>query len=125
MSVLSSKISPTSAEYQANARENLALVEDLRRRLRAVYQGGGPAARERHAKRGKLFVRDRVDLLLDPDTPFLEFSPLAANGLYSDAVPGAGLVTGIGMVEGREVVIVANDATVKGGAYYPITVKKH
>ncbi|HEY8282956.1 MAG TPA: carboxyl transferase domain-containing protein [Chloroflexota bacterium] len=125
MSVLSSKVGCTSAEFQANARENLALVEDLRRRLRAVHDGGGERARERHAKRGKLFVRDRVDLLLDPDTPFLEFSPLAANGQYDDAVPGAGIITGIGVVEGLEVVIVANDATVKGGTYYPITVKKH
>jgi len=125
VSVLSSTIGAAGAGYQANARENLALVDDLRCRLREAHEGGGPRARERHAGRGKLFVRDRVDLLLDPDTPFLEFSPLAANGLYGEAVPGAGIVTGIGVVEGREVVIVANDATVKGGAYYPITVKKH
>jgi len=125
LSVLSSTVGAAGADYQANARENLALVDDLRRLLRAVHEGGGPRARERHAGRGKIFVRDRVDLLLDPDTPFLEFSPLAAHGLYGDAVPGAGIVTGIGVVEGREVVIVANDATVKGGTYYPITVKKH
>ncbi len=125
MSALSSRARPDSAEFRTNAEANLALVEDLRTRLRSTALGGGRRARERHTARGKLLVRDRIDLLLDPDMPFLEFSALAANGMYDDAVPGAGIVTGIGTVAGRQVVIVANDATVKGGTYYPITVKKH
>ncbi len=101
------------------------LVDDLRRRLDVVRQGGSESARRKHTDRGKLLVRDRIDRLLDPGSPFLELSPLAATGMYDDAVPSAGIVTGIGRVSGRECVIVANDATVKGGTYYPITVKKH
>ncbi|MFA6576675.1 MAG: carboxyl transferase domain-containing protein [Nocardioides sp.] len=101
------------------------LVADLRQRLAAARLGGSEAARTKHTDRGKLLVRDRVDGLLDPGSPFLELSPLAATGMYDDAVPSAGVVTGIGRVSGRECVIVANDATVKGGTYYPITVKKH
>ncbi|MEO5662128.1 MAG: carboxyl transferase domain-containing protein [Nocardioides sp.] len=103
------------------------LVDDLRERLALVRRGGSEAARTKHTDRGKLLVRDRVDRLLDPGSPFLELSPLAATGMYGgdNAVPAAGVVTGIGRVEGREVVIVANDATVKGGTYYPMTVKKH
>ena len=107
------------------------LVEDLRERLARARQGGSEAARTKHTDRGKLLVRDRVDRLLDPGSPFLELSPLAATGMYGgdeaghDPVPSAGVVTGIGRVSGREVVVVANDATVKGGTYYPITVKKH
>ncbi len=101
------------------------LVQDLRDRLAEVRQGGSPLAREKHIARGKLLVRDRIDRLLDPGSPFLELSPLAATGMYDDAIPSAGIVTGIGRVSGRECVIVANDATVKGGTYYPITVKKH
>lgn len=106
------------------------LVDDLRARLALVRQGGSESARAKHTGRGKLLVRDRVDRLLDPGSPFLELSPLAATGMYGNAgqdnaVPAAGVVTGIGRVEGREVVIVANDATVKGGTYYPMTVKKH
>ncbi|QNN54951.1 carboxyl transferase domain-containing protein [Nocardioides mesophilus] len=102
-----------------------ALVGDLRERLAAVRLGGSPAARAKHLERGKLLARDRVDRLLDPGSPFLELSPLAATGMYDDAVPSAGIVTGIGRVSGRECVVVANDATVKGGTYYPVTVKKH
>jgi len=105
-----------------------ALVVELRERLAAVRQdgaGGSHAARTRHLERGKLLVRDRVDRLLDPGSPFLELSPLAATGMYDDAVPAAGMVTGVGRVSGRECVVVANDATVKGGTYYPMTVKKH
>ncbi len=98
---------------------------ELRARLEEVRRGGGEAARERHVGRGKMLVRDRVDRLLDPGSPFLELSPLAATGMHGDEVPAAGIVTGIGRVAGREVVVVANDATVKGGTYYPITVKKH
>jgi len=101
------------------------LVEELRDRLAVVRLGGSEAARARHTARGKLLVRDRVDRLLDPGSPFLELSPLAAHGMYDDEVPSAGIVTGIGRVQGRACVVVANDATVKGGTYYPITVKKH
>ncbi len=103
-------------------------VLELRERIAAVRgggAGGGDAAREKHTARGKLLVRDRVDRLLDPGSPFLELSTLAATGMYDDAVPSAGIVTGIGRVHGREVMVIANDATVKGGTYYPITVKKH
>ncbi|HET9830019.1 MAG TPA: carboxyl transferase domain-containing protein, partial [Nocardioidaceae bacterium] len=106
----------------------LALVKDLRGRLAAVRQdgaGGSRSARDRHLARGKLLARDRVDRLLDPGSPFLELSALAATGMYDDAVPSAGIVTGVGRVSGRECVVVANDATVKGGTYYPVTVKKH
>jgi 3-methylcrotonyl-CoA carboxylase beta subunit len=106
--------------------ESLAdLVDELRDRLAVVRRGGSDAARKKHTDRGKLLVRDRVDRLLDPGSPFLELSPLAATGLYDDAVPSAGIVTGVGRVSGRECVVVANDATVKGGTYYPMTVKKH
>jgi len=101
------------------------LVADLRDRLATARRGGSEAARRKHTDRGKLLVRDRVDRLLDPGSPFLELSPLAATGMYDDAVPSAGIVTGIGRISGRECVVVANDATVKGGTYYPITVKKH
>jgi len=105
--------------------EHLALVADLRARLAAAALGGPPKARERHVARGKLLPRDRVECLLDPGSPFLEIAPLAANGMYGDECPGAGLIAGIGRVAGRECMIVANDATVKGGTYYPVTVKKH
>ena len=108
------------------------LVDDLRARLARVRQGGSERARQKHTDRGKLLARDRVDRLLDPGSPFLELSPLAAFGMYAGgpggddyAVPSAGVVAGIGRVSGRECVIVANDATVKGGTYYPMTVKKH
>ena len=101
------------------------LSAELRERLAVVRQGGGEAARERHVKRGKLLPRERVDRLLDPGSPFLELSPLAAYELYDDPVPAAGIVTGIGRVAGTECMIVANDATVKGGTYFPMTVKKH
>ena len=101
------------------------LVAELRERSAKVRQGGGPAVVEKHLKRGKLFVRDRIERLLDPDTPFLEFSTLATWDMYDNDAPGAGMVTGIGRIADRECLIVANDATVKGGTYYPITVKKH
>ncbi len=110
----------------ATSPESLAdLVAELRERLATVRRGGSEASRERHIKRGKLLVRDRVDRLVDPGSPFLELSPLAAYGMYDDAVPSAGIVTGVGRVAGRDCVVVANDATVKGGTYYPMTVKKH
>ena len=101
------------------------LVDELRERLAVIRQGGSDSARAKHTARGKLLVRDRVDRLLDPGSPFLELSALAAYGMYDDAVPAAGIVTGIGQVSGRQCVVVANDATVKGGTYYPMTVKKH
>src|SRR5512135_288246 len=120
-----SVIDVSSPEYQQNCDYHAALAEELRQRLAQVRQGGGLKYRQQHEARGKLFVRQRIDRLLDPGSPFLELSPLAAWGMYDDDAPGAGLVTGIGRVSGREVVIVANDATVKGGTYYPLTVKKH
>ncbi|GLZ51018.1 carboxyl transferase domain-containing protein [Actinomycetospora sp. NBRC 106378] len=101
------------------------LVDDLRAKLAAVRLGGPERSRARHVERGKLLPRDRVDALLDPSSPFLELSPLAAHGMYDDAAPGAGIITGVGRVSGRTCVVVANDATVKGGTYYPMTVKKH
>ena len=125
MTVLASAANPGSAEFADNERANLALIDDLREQTARAATGGGERARERHVGRGKLLPRERVDRLLDPGAPFLELSPLAAHGLYDDEAPGAGIITGIGRVSGRECVIVANDATVKGGTYYPITVKKH
>lgn len=125
MSIIHSHIDPHSADFAANAAYHRELAAELRAHLTAVARGGSDEARERHVARGKLLVRDRIATLLDPGTAFLEFSPLAAHEVYPDAVPGAGMITGIGRVAGREVVIVANDATVKGGTYYPLTVKKH
>jgi 3-methylcrotonyl-CoA carboxylase beta subunit len=111
--------------FAANATAHRALLDELREQLLRARAGGGPLAAERHVARGKLLPRERVEGLLDRGSPFLELSPLAAHGLYDGAAPGAGIVTGIGRVCGREVAIVANDATVKGGAYFPMTVKKH
>jgi 3-methylcrotonyl-CoA carboxylase beta subunit len=125
VTTLRSAANPGSEEFRANIAAHEALLADLRAQLRGVALGGGERARERHVSRGKLLPRDRVDRLLDPGAPFLELSPLAAHGLYDGAAPGAGIITGVGRVRGRECVIVANDATVKGGTYYPITVKKH
>src|SRR5437762_4570832 len=101
------------------------LVAELRSKLDVVKKGGGEAAVKRHKERAKMFVRERIDAVIDPGTPFLEFSALAANGMYDNDAPCAGLVTGIGMIHGHQTMIVANDATVKGGTYFPITVKKH
>ncbi|HTL11495.1 MAG TPA: carboxyl transferase domain-containing protein, partial [Bdellovibrionota bacterium] len=125
MPILRSHVQTGSAEFKSNASHHHGLVDELKAKLDRAAQGGGLDARSRHESRGKLFVRDRVKKLLDPDTPFLELSPLAANGMYEDQAPGAGVVTGIGVVHGREVLVVANDATVKGGTYFPMTVKKH
>jgi 3-methylcrotonyl-CoA carboxylase beta subunit len=118
---VSTTISPTQTNRQANE----ATVADLRRRLAAAAAGGGEEAHARQAARGKLPVRSRIDQVIDPASPFLELSPLAADGMYGDDSPGAGIVTGIGRIGGREAVIVANDPTVKGGTYFPMTVKKH
>ncbi|HYY88516.1 MAG TPA: carboxyl transferase domain-containing protein [Chloroflexota bacterium] len=122
---LESHVDPSSEEFRANQGHNFDLVRDLRGRLERVREGGGPEAVRRHRSRGKMLARERIECLVDPGTPFLELSPLAANGMYDDEAPSAGIVTGIGAVAGKEVAIVANDATVKGGTYYPLTVKKH
>src|SRR3982751_4283344 len=115
----------TAAPPATGADVHRALVADLREQLATAARGGSERSRARHVERGKLLPRERVDRLVDPSSPFLELSPLAAHGLYDGAAPGAGMITGVGRVSGRECVIVANDATVKGGTYYPMTVKKH
>ncbi|QHI99304.1 methylcrotonoyl-CoA carboxylase [Xylophilus rhododendri] len=125
MSALESQLNPRSAEFQANAQAMRAQVDDLHAQVARIAAGGGEAARAKHVARGKLLPRERVERLLDPGTPFLEIAPLAAHGMYEDAAPGAGLIAGIGRVSGRDCVIVCNDATVKGGTYFPMTVKKH
>jgi 3-methylcrotonyl-CoA carboxylase beta subunit len=130
MTVLETKLNARSADFAANAAAMRALVQDLNAQIAKAALGGGEAARAKHSARGKLLPRDRVQMLLDPGTPFLELSPLAALGLYrdrhgGDGAPSAGVITGIGRVEGVDCMIVCNDATVKGGSYYPMTVKKH
>ncbi len=125
MDVLGTQVDTNDAVFQENRAHMEAQLETLQERIQVIRGGGGPKAVERHTKRGKLFVRDRIEQLLDPDTPFLEFSALAAYDLYDNKAPGAGIITGIGVVHGQECVIVANDATVKGGTYFPMTVKKH
>src|SRR5262249_28891109 len=122
MLALDSHVNPRDPIFRANRDRMTALVAELRDRTGRAREGGGPKYLQRHRELGKLPVRDRVERLLDPGSPFLELSPLAAHGMYEDEAPGAGLVTGIGRVSGREVLIVANDATVKGGTYFPITV---
>lgn len=134
MTILESKLNPRSADFASNAAAMTALVDDLRAQVAKVAEGGGEAARAKHTARGKLLPRDRVQMLLDPGTPFLELAPLAALNMYKekdgqggtkDAAPAAGLIAGIGRVSGVDCMIVCNDATVKGGTYYPLTVKKH
>ena len=125
MDRLASHIRTDSPEFTSNYARMADLVKQLRDRTTVCRQGGGPRYLERHRQQGKLPVRERLDLLLDPGSPFLELSPLAAWGMYDNEAPSAGIVTGIGRVSGREVLVVANDATVKGGTYYPITVRKH
>ena len=130
MTTFDSKLNARSADFKANAAAMQLIVDDLKARVTQVFAGGGAAACAKHVARNKLLPRDRVQLLLDPGTPFLEFSQLAAYDMYKDehgvaAAPAAGIITGIGRVAGQECVIVCNDATVKGGTYYPITVKKH
>ena len=130
MPVLESKLNPRSADFQTNASAMRALVADLNTQIAKAQDGGGTAARAKHTARGKLLPRERVQMLLDPGTPFLELSPLAALGLYpdrdgSDSAPCAGLIAGIGRVSGVDCMVLCNDATVKGGTYYPMTVKKH
>ena len=125
MAVLKSSFNPASSEAKANAEAWGALIQDLKEKRAEAGLGGNAKTRQRHLDRGKLLPRDRVMTLLDAGSPFLELSQLAANGLYNDKIHGAGLITGIGRVEGREVMIVCNDSTIKGGTYYPMTVKKH
>ncbi|TMQ60136.1 MAG: methylcrotonoyl-CoA carboxylase, partial [Candidatus Eisenbacteria bacterium] len=125
MDILRSHLKTGSPEFQRNRAHHETLASDLRRRLDEVRKGGSPQAVELQRKRGKLLVRERIERLLDPDTPFLELSALAGARLHEDEIPAAGIVTGIGSISGKECVIVANDATVKGGTYYPITIRKH
>ena len=130
MPKLTSLIDPNSAAFKALHAHNTALNAELRDKVAKAALGGSQASRDRHVSRGKLLPRDRVERLLDPGSPFLEIGQLVANGMYGDAkdpdgAPGAGMICGIGRVSGREVMIVANDPTVKGGAYFPLTVKKH
>ncbi|MFO1312853.1 MAG: carboxyl transferase domain-containing protein [Burkholderiales bacterium] len=125
MTILKTRLDPRSAEFKANASLMRDLVSDLRARTEQVARGGSEESRQRHLARGKLLPRDRIGALVDPGSPLLELSPLAAYGMYGGDVPAASVITCIGRVSGRECVIVANDATVKGGTYYPMTVKKH
>ncbi len=125
MQILESQLNPNDDQFKRNAQHNRQLAAELRERLALVRQGGGEKYQQRHREQGKLFVRDRIDRLIDPGSPFLELAPLAAWEMYEGDAPAAGIVTGIGRVSGVECVIVANDATVKGGTYYPMTVKKH
>ena len=125
MPILTSQIDPRSPEFQDNAAQLRAAVADFEAQLAKAALGGGDKARAKHTERGKLLPRERVTALLDPGSPFLELSALAAGGMYEDAAPAAGVITGIGRIHGTEVVVVANDATVKGGTYFPMTVKKH
>ncbi|MFF1634757.1 carboxyl transferase domain-containing protein [Leifsonia sp. NPDC058248] len=125
MPTLTSATSATDARYEQNEAAQRALVADLRSRLATAAAGGPERSRERHVARGKLLPRERIDVLLDEGSPFLEIAPLAANGMYDDESPAAGVIAGIGLVNGRHVLVISNDATVKGGTYYPMTVKKH
>ena len=123
MTRLTSAVDKSGENYKRNEAFNRELVAELRGHAAQVALGGPEEQRIRHQKRGKLLARDRIDMLLDPGSPFLEIGQLAAHGLYNNEAPSAGIVTGIGRVSGREVMVVANDATVKGGAYFPMTVK--
>ena len=125
MPVLKSALDVRSAAYKANAAAMSEQVADLKDKVARIREGGGARAREKHLARGKLLPRDRVRTLLDPGAPFLELSQLAAWEMYGNEIPSAGVITGIGRVAGQECVIVCNDATVKGGTYYPLTVTKH
>jgi acetyl-CoA carboxylase carboxyltransferase component len=125
MKRIKTKLSNSDPAFVANSEHNKALADSLAAKLTEISRGGSQKACERHLSLNKLMVRDRIDKLIDPGTPFLELSPLAADGVYPDLVPAAGLITGIGTIHNRQVMIVANDATVKGGTYYPLTVKKH
>ena len=125
MTRIATRVDSGSAEFRDNAAQMQTLVAELCGRLARAAAGGDEDARARHLARGKLLPRDRIEALLDPGSPFLEIAPLAAHGMYGDDAPAGGLVAGIGRIHGNELLVVANDATVKGGTYYPITVKKH
>ncbi|MEP6559204.1 MAG: carboxyl transferase domain-containing protein, partial [Burkholderiales bacterium] len=125
MAILDTRLNPRTADFQTNADAMRALVADLNAQVEKSAAGGSEQARAKHTARGKLLPRDRVQLLLDPGTPFLEIAPLAAHDMYRGDAPGASLITGIGRVSGVTCMVVCNDATVKGGTYYPMTVKKH
>lgn len=125
MQPIPSLINPADPEFQANVEFHRGLAQQLCERLALVREGGGARYRQSHKAQGKFYARDQIDYLLDPGAPFLEIVPMAAWGMYEGAAPGAGIVAGIGRVSGREAMIIANDATVKGGSYYPMTVKKH
>ena len=125
MAIIATSVDTTAEEFRANRAAMLALIAELERKRVAAAEGGSPRARERHLARGKMLPRERVMALIDPGAPFLELSPLAAAGMYDEAVHAAGIITGIGRIAGRECVIVCNDSTIKGGTYYPMTVKKH
>ncbi|MBE9555958.1 MAG: methylcrotonoyl-CoA carboxylase, partial [Proteobacteria bacterium] len=125
MTVLKSTTDTRSDEFAANSAAMRAVVEDLRAEVEKVKLGGGDAARAKHTGRGKMLPRDRVRALLDPGSPFLELSQMAAHGMYGANIAAGGIITGIGRIAGIECVVVCNDATVKGGTYYPVTVKKH
>src|SRR3954453_20978906 len=125
MPALETALDPRAPAFCANRERMAGLVAGLRQEVDRIREGGGETARKRHLARNKLLPRDRVRALIDPASPFLELSQLAAHGMYGGDIPAAGIITGIGRVQGRECMIVANDATVKGGTYFPITVKKH
>src|SRR5512132_3679490 len=125
MEIIQTNITPDSEDFHQNSQHHKQLANELKERLARVHEGGGEKYRKRQEEQGKLFVRERIERLLDPGSPFLELSALAATDLYDNEGPGAGIITGIGRVSDREVLIVANDATVKGGSYFPMTVKKH
>jgi len=122
---IESKVDVKSDRFRKNRDHNVKLLEEFKERLEKIKAGGPPGAVKRHKDRGKLTARERLDRLFDPDTPFLELSSLAAFGMYGDDFPGAGMITGVGVIHGREILVVANDATVKGGTYVPMTIKKH
>ena len=125
MEKMSTAAIPSDPTFAANEESMRGLVEQLRERLATTALGGSEKSRERHVSRGKLLPRDRVDELLDEGSPFIEIAPLAANGIYDDQAPGAGVIAGIGLIHSRPVLVISNDATVKGGTYFPLTVKKH
>src|ERR1051326_7095191 len=125
MDALETHLDTNSDDFRANRERMQSLVDELRQRTDEAAQGGGEIYMARHRGQGKMPVRERIAALLDPNTPFLELSALAANGMYDDEAPAAGVITGVGRVQQRECLIVANDATVKGGTYFPMTVKKH
>ena len=125
MSELKSQLASKSDAFKKNQQAMEGLVADLRQKLQQIHQGGGEKARQKHLARNKMLARDRVNALLDKGSPFLEIGALAADNLYGESVPAAGIITGIGRIHGRECMVVANDATVKGGTYFPMTVKKH